>query len=258
MTETWTSRDMETKQAMIDIAICDAAPAVTSVMENIFLEIAAEQKLPIECSVFFDSAALIQSIRQGALYDLICLEIKMQDRNDLDVAKLLRDMELPALLVYITGCSGCWKQLINMEPFRFLTDPTDRVALRSVFLDAFRRLQRRTEYFSYQYNKSFHKLPLNEISYFESRRRTVIIHTKDPESGDLFYEKLDHVEKRLAESNQRFLRIHQSFLVNFSYMKQSNATEVTLTDGTVLPISEHRQKNVRRQIQVWTGEGGKC
>ena len=39
-----------------------------------------------------------------------------------------------------------------------------------------------------------------------------------------------------------FLRIHQSYLVNYHHISARSKTEVKLTDGTKLPVSEERQK----------------
>jgi DNA-binding LytR/AlgR family response regulator len=61
------------------------------------------------------------------------------------------------------------------------------------------------------------------------------------------------VEKQLSKSNSRFIRIHQSYLVNFDYIKKMNFTNVELLDGTVLPISEDQQKHARMQFCMMAG-----
>ena len=59
------------------------------------------------------------------------------------------------------------------------------------------------------------------------------------------------MEKELADSRRYFLRIHQSFLVNYDYIKKMNFFNVTVYIGDremELKISEDRQKEVRRQL----------
>ena len=71
---------------------------------------------------------------------------------------------------------------------------------------------------------------------------------------------MNDVEKQLSGTNVRFIRIHQSYLVNFDYIKSMSFTSVTMYDGTVLQISEDRQKSVRTQfcrmakVEVSSGE----
>ena len=66
-----------------------------------------------------------------------------------------------------------------------------------------------------------------------------------------FYGKLNNVEKELANSRKYFLRIHQSFLVNYDYITKMNFFNITISmNGKEidLKISEDRQKEVRRQL----------
>ena len=64
---------------------------------------------------------------------------------------------------------------------------------------------------------------------------------------DKFYGKLNYVEKQLGDSKIPFLRIHQSYLVNYRFICKISFSHVTLRDGTVLQISEDRQKKIREQ-----------
>ena len=86
--------------------------------------------------------------------------------------------------------------------------------------------------------------------YFESRNRVVHIVLSSGHT-EYFYGKLNGVEKELADSRCYFLRIHQSFLVNYDYIKKMNFFNVTVYIGEremELKISEDRQKEVRRQL----------
>lgn len=76
------------------------------------------------------------------------------------------------------------------------------------------------------------------------------------ETLNRFYGKMSDVERQLSESNGRFIRIHQSYLVNFDYIRQMNFSGVTMSDGTQLQISEDRQKEVRIRFCRMAGMEG--
>ena len=92
--------------------------------------------------------------------------------------------------------------------------------------------------------------------YFESRNRVVHIFMADG-SAERFYGRLNAVEKELSEGRQEFLRIHQSFLVNYSYIEKMNFSMVTVLFGKGnridLKISEDREKAVRSRLCSMAG-----
>ena len=53
---------------------------------------------------------------------------------------------------------------------------------------------------------------------------------------------MSDVEKNLERGKIPFLRIHQSYLVNYFGIRSKTKSEVTLINGVGLPISEERQK----------------
>ena len=55
------------------------------------------------------------------------------------------------------------------------------------------------------------------------------------------------VEKGLSSGKVTFLRIHQSYLVNYLLIKSRSKSNVTLINGEVLPISEDRQKEFSKE-----------
>lgn len=79
------------------------------------------------------------------------------------------------------------------------------------------------------------KIANSQIRYIESNAHQLLIHTISGEVS--LYEKLDVYEKKLHKD---FLRVHKSFLVNMQYIRRIEMKEVTLQDGTVLPVSKTR------------------
>lgn len=247
---------------MINIAICDDDVAMTAMIEDILHKIAKEQDIKINCDIFFDGSTLVESIRQGTYYDLMYLDIEMRKVNGISAAELIRNMEVPALIVYVSSHEKYLKELFNTEPFRFLSKPINGQEFRSVFMDAYKRIRQRSEYFSFAYNKELIKIPLGRICYFESCNRVIYVHatknvrTENVESAETeyrFYGKMNDVEKQLSDRNVRFIRIHHSYLVNFDYIKSMNFSNVTMSDGAMLQISENKQKKVRIQFCAMAG-----
>lgn len=248
---------------MIHIAICDDDRPLTGIVEQLLLRIAAEQGIDICCDVFFDGASLLRSVTEQRMYfDLIYLDIEMGDMNGIQTALALREKELPALIVYMSGHEEYLKELFCTEPFRFLSKPIDETAFCSVFLAACERIRKRAGYFNFFVKRASYRIPFDRIAYFESSGRIISIHLSGKDEmqtdslQDRFYGKMNEIEERVSSMNGRFLRVHQSYLVNFDYIKMLSSTEIEMLDGRKIQISEDRRKKVRAKFSALADEKG--
>lgn len=97
-------------------------------------------------------------------------------------------------------------------------------------------------YFMFRYKGEEYKLPCKEILYFESAGKKIRVNLMNGDA-EIFVGKLSDVAERLGNGKIPFLRIHQSYLVNYYWIRARSKTEVTLCNGTKLPISGERKKN---------------
>ena len=100
-------------------------------------------------------------------------------------------------------------------------------------------------YFRYSYHRMNHKVPIRDILYFESNKRKVFIVTKE-EIFEL-YGKLNEIERSLKECKVSFLRVHQSYLVNYKHVKGQSYDFVVMDNGKKISISEDRRKMISEQ-----------
>lgn len=90
-----------------------------------------------------------------------------------------------------------------------------------------------------------HYVGKNEIKYIQAESVYSWIYF---ESGLVIkaYKTLKEFEEELEESG--FIRIHRSYLVNSLHIKTVKNYRLTLTDGSVLPISKNRYRQVKDRI----------
>lgn len=80
-----------------------------------------------------------------------------------------------------------------------------------------------------------------------------LINIKHKDGDGKFYGKLNIIEKQLMDGKIPFLRIHQSYLVNYRFVCKISFSRVILFDGTILQISEDRQKMIRAKYNDLLG-----
>ena len=94
---------------------------------------------------------------------------------------------------------------------------------------------------------------LDELVYVETAERMLIFHRAEPAAPLNSRMSLRTLEEKLAEEG--FLRIHNSFLINMSYIAALQTSGVTLTTGQVLPVSLHGYKAIKMKYMAWRGRG---
>lgn len=96
----------------------------------------------------------------------------------------------------------------------------------------------------FQHKGKSYRIPYGKILYLQSDRRKLSVVTL--EGTYEFYGKLEEMEEKLP-ANQ-FLKIHKSYLINTRQIKENSYEQVTMTDGSVLTISQAHRKAVRRKL----------
>ncbi len=235
---------------MLRIAICDDDSKFTRKLETLVLQESQKLGIRADTDVFSDGKTLLKSFQNGDHYELIFIDIEMEQVDGITAARRIREIDRTVLLVYVSGYDKYLKELFEVEPFRFLSKPLNHAQFDRYFKEACKRINETEVFYQFTFNKEIRKRSVKDIVYFESNNRIVYIHLKDG-TNEYFYGKLKNVEKELAASRQYFLRIHQSFLVNYDYIIKMNFFNITINYARKkmeLKISEDRQKEVRRQL----------
>lgn len=237
---------------MIKIAICDDENIIASQMENIILGICSKEGIGADTEVFYSGKSLEKEISKGTIYDLIYLDIQMEKGDGITTAKHIRTMDENALLIYVSGYDKYLMELFRLDVFDFIKKPIEPTYFTDTFLAANQKICNKKFYFSYRYKNEEYKVPCIEIIYFESSGRKINLHIKNG-NVETFNGKLSEVEAQIKGGKIPFLRIHQSYLVNYHHIKSRSKTEVTLINGRKLSISEDRQKYFGEQYSRLLG-----
>lgn len=227
----------------MQIAICDDEDKICLQLKDILGSISDEKSVEFIIQIFQCGEDLCKSLKDKD-YDLIFLDIELPKINGIEVGKYIREKLNNEIvqIAYISAKTEYAMELFDYRPINFLQKPLDKEKVLKV-IDKYMILREQDNYiFSYKKNREFFDIPMSEIMYFESSYRKVKVYMRNGE--DEFYDSLDKVYKKLKAKN--FLFIHKSIIVNYNFIRKMAYEEVTLFDGTVLPISQIRRKAIRK------------
>ena len=226
----------------MNIAVCDDEKIVTTQIESIIYNICKKEHIEVDIDVFYCGTELAKEILKGKQYDLIYLDIRMRNGNGITAAEFIRKKDENVIIIFVSKHDEYMGKLFHLNGFEFIKKPIQKEFFKKVFMDAYKKILSGNVYFTFRYKSQEIKIPCKGIMYFESKGRQISIHI---ENGDVyvFNSKLGDVEMKLQEGKIPFLRIHQSYLVNYFYIRERSKTDIVLVDSSRLPISKERKNN---------------
>lgn len=236
----------------INIAICDDEIAICNQIEQYITNILTEKEFDFNISIFTSGDSLCDAMKSES-YDLIFLDIELPGINGIQTGAFIRNVlhNDKVQIVYISAVQSYAMELFESRPLHFLVKPLSFDDVCSV-LHTFLRLFGETEkFFTFKVNGHFHKIAVADILYFESHRRKVTVVTKDAAYD--FYDSLKNICQQI--SSTYFMIVHQSLLVNLNHVMFFEYDRITLSNRTILPVSQSRRSEVRNKyLTLMTGD----
>ena len=225
---------------MLRIGICDDLADARLVLRSALERILDTRNVPAQYFEFSSGETLLQWYgRHTGELDLLFLDMELREMDGMETARRLRAADEGLQLVFVTGYADHVFDGYSVGALGYLMKPPRNEQLESVLDRAQAALVRQLDQaYICRSGETYYRIPMGKILYFASDRRQVECVT--PDRTYTFYGKLDAVA---ADVGSRFVRIHQRYLVRAGAVARLESGEVTLQDGTRLPVSRSCQQS---------------
>ncbi len=219
------------------IAICDDNREEIAKIRNAILDIQGTFLV----DTFQSGRALLESVKNGACYELLFCDIYMDGENGLDVAREMQNLSPATAIVFTTTSTEHAVEAFSIRALHYLVKPVkaDDVA------EVFRRMEVKEEprhTLTLRIDRVINVLYQDEIIRVEGAdHRTVITATGGEYS---IWKPYREVCELLDET---FLSIKKGVTVNMSHISQMTTRECILRDGSVYLLRRDRAKEIREQ-----------
>lgn len=236
---------------MIKFAVCDDEPFMAQkISELISIYMQEKQDMSYHISSFSNGRSLLES---SCDFDVIFLDIQMEQLDGMKTAKLLRQRNIHCLLIFITVLKEYVFDAFEVQAYDYLVKPIDESHFKKTMNRAIGTLEQHTaKRLVIQKGTSCEVIPLTQILYCEVQGRKVYIHQEDGKIVD-YYEKLNDFERQV---DGRFFRCHRSYLVNLDKVRGNHAGQVSLSDGSNIPVSRLRERELTEALLRYMKEKG--
>ncbi|MEE1125631.1 MAG: LytTR family DNA-binding domain-containing protein [Acutalibacteraceae bacterium] len=223
------------------IGICDSnlldREIITDFLNDYFYKKSIEYSI---CS-YSSGKELIYDIQDGKNLDLIFLDIYIGNEFGISIAKQLREkIGYDGKIVFLTATVDFAVDSYDVEAVGYLLKPVHTQKLHMVMNKITKNLD--AEVYRIKQRNNIHTLKIDSIIYVESSNSRCIIHSYNTDY--VIYKRLNDIEAEL--NNRRFLRCHQSYLVNMDYIKNVDK-QFELVNGDFVCIRQRNLKAIKQQ-----------
>ena len=238
---------------MFKIAVCDDVASVCNELKTMIMDMKNDLICKeITIDTFYSGEALIDNIKEENLYDLIFLDIELGKINGVEVGHIIREQmeDYVTKIIYISSKDIYDRQLFDVQPLHFLKKPIDS---KKVFDDiqlAMKISEKENRNFEFKSFRNTIKVPYRDILYFESRGRKIFL--MGTKNNYTFYGNINSLEEVLPKF---FIHPNRSYFVNYEFVTCFKFEELIITDGSIIPISRNKRKEIRELQLIFESRG---
>lgn len=182
---------------------------------------------------------LIDDVADGEWYDIVVLDIVLREENGIEVAKELRLNGYDGNIIFWTAHKEYVFEALDILPVHYIIKGSENGRIYGVVNRELENIHDKT--LTVKNKDYFHRVDFCHIEYIESRNKYITIHCT---CGITHMQrgKLSDVEKQL---DRRFLRCHQSYIVNMDEVWELRA-DFRMVSGDVVPIRRKDLSAIRK------------
>lgn len=226
----------------IRVALCDDEEPVREYLGGLLEEWKERQNDQLQIETFESAESFLFQYEEDKRWQLLILDIEMGKMNGVELAKKVREHNKEVQILFVTGYMEYISDGYEVEALHYLLKPVTKEKLFSVLDRARERMKTSEKALFLQGSDETVRIPYYEIRYVEVQHNYVTIHAAE----DYTVKKtLSELEEELGDG---FFRTGRSFLVNLKCVKRITKKEVSLKDGTAIPLSRGMYEKINRAM----------
>lgn len=231
---------------MFRIVCCDDSDADLLQLTGYLSEL--EEHYPIQIFTYTNGIDLIKDYQKKQFYDLLILDMRMNEMNGIEVAEEIRKVDDALPILIVTATIDYAVEGYRVNAFRYLVKPV----VKEDFLNAVKNtldhlILQQNSFLAFPSKNGTTKLMTDHIYYLESDIRTIQVVAEEGRFS--FTGTISALEEELRPHG--FIRVHKSFLVNVSRIHNIFKESVTMDNHDVIPMSKHKRKDVSHEFLTY-------
>ena len=227
------------------IAICDDNKIERELLFKILSHYFSDTSIHCEYTLYEKAMNLYYDISEGSAYDIIFLDMYLPDEPlGIQIADMLRKNNFNGKIFFCTASTEHALESYDVFAAGYIVKPITFEKIKTVldrYIGEFSK-----EYYVIKQKAKEVYIPLNDIMYFESDNTRCNINCIGNKQYTI-YKQLRLVE---SELDGRFLRCHQSYIVNMNHIEAADDVFV-LKNGKEILIRQKEKKSMHQKLATF-------
>lgn len=236
-------------QGNIHIALCDDDLKYLAYSKECLLALAQKQGVHIEISEYTSADKMIFEVEDLPHWpDIIYLDIKMPGTDGVTAAHKLREQGCTSEIIFFTISKNHIIEGYDVEALHYIIKKEiTEDKFEEIFTRAVQKvLNKEQESITFSCAGEIRTIKIKDILHFEVKDHIITVYYG--KENFEFYTTMDKIEKTLW--GRGFVRTHRAYLVAISAVASMASKDITLKDGTLLPLGRAYSAKVRAEIKI--------
>ncbi|WP_033162140.1 LytR/AlgR family response regulator transcription factor [Sharpea azabuensis] len=208
---------------MYKFALVDDEIVFLKILDQKLSNILFEKHIEYHLSSFNQPTSFLKTLSQEN-YDIVFLDIDMPNENGIDIARRLRNIDHPPVVIFVTSKEKYMRDAFGMNVFAFIVKEKMNEELAPIMTDCLTYLEKNNGV-TLKTNQGLHRFYFNDIIcvYSEDRKIQVITHL---EVFQIYQETLGSIVQKL--NHPQFVSPNRGSIVNLRYVSNTRKGCITL------------------------------
>lgn len=231
---------------MIRIAVLDNEKEAIENISRITTKCMHEMGITYEMKTYDRPKDLVYDLQGEENFDLFLLDVEMEEMTGIEVAREIRKRDYEAVIIYVTNYVEYAIDAYEVNAYRYIPKRLLEEKLPIAYEILLDMLEKKwKECFVIEKNHQLERIPYNEIYYLKKDgKNTLIAHKKGISSVRMSISETLHA----VNHSNSFLMVDKSYAVNGWHVMSLKDQQVVLRDGSILPVSGPRLKQVKTEL----------
>ncbi|MBF4692231.1 LytR/AlgR family response regulator transcription factor [Fusibacter ferrireducens] len=226
----------------MNIGICDDLCSDLVLLEEYILLYMNTHN--IDCTIYkFESGDNLLADLKYTQYDILFLDIYMQGKNGIEIARTIRNAGLECIIIFTTTSPDHALDGFEVGAVHYLIKPLNYENVQSGLARCSQIFEQSRQYIEVKSGRTILRIILKDLIFAEVYGNTLLIHTVSTVVKT--YVSLDAFIKLLPAEN--FLRCHRSYVVNMNFIASQEGSDFVLKDGAIIPIPKKDRQLMRQK-----------